>query len=121
MNNGPRQNRESLRYFGGGEVYYDSSENCNVNKLVGLSCFPSLQPPGAFVCLCVSLWCFCQCWTFSCIRTTQMTMLPAREREVVDGQGVNKRSPNHCSTASSHFPSSTVSKSGQPRGDQTCL
>lgn len=39
----------------------------------------------------------------------------AGKREVVDGRGVNKRSPNH------HSPSSPVSRSGQPWGDQTCL
>lgn len=61
MNNEARRNRERLRcglcvcVGGDGGVHYDSVENCTVNKLVGLSCFPSLQPPGAFVCLCVCL------------------------------------------------------------------
>lgn len=43
----------------GGGVHYDSIENCAVNKLVGLSCFPSPQPPGAFVCLFVCLLLHC--------------------------------------------------------------
>lgn len=61
---------------------YDSIENCAVNKLVGLSCFPRLQPAGASVCLFVSLL-HCSAsfsFSFSCIRTVQMTTLPATQR-----------------------------------------
>lgn len=57
MNNGERETEGD--WDGWGEQCYDSIENCAVNKLVGLSCFPRLQPAGTFVCLfaCLSLHC----------------------------------------------------------------
>lgn len=73
------------------------------------------------------------CLSVSCFIVVLLSMLDfqlypdspndnaAGKREVVDGRGVNKRSPNHRSPASSPFPSSPVSQSGQPGGDQTCL
>lgn len=48
----------------------------------------------------------------------------AGKRKAVDGGEVNKKKPKSPLPplpASSTFPSSPVSRSGQPRGDQTCL
>lgn len=105
---GERQHRGRLRFRGGGgRLRYDSIENCAVNKLVGLSCFPRPQPPGAFVCLSVCLLLHCSASInagLSVVSGQPKWQRCWQERGVVDGWGVNKRSQNHRSSAFLPFP-----------------